>query len=134
MSVRLSHERTKLPIVLVRENTCVPPGRFGNTSCVLPRTVSLKSPEQSFPPHQARMHQRVRVRKKTLANLPRLPGIGGDVERHVYHHRRADNIVARYRTPETAVIRVSAVIAHHKITVFRNLEGLLEIVRVRAAD
>src|SRR6266446_2617892 len=116
MSVRLSHERTKLPIVLVRENSCVPPGRFGNTSYVLPRTVSLKSPEQSFPAHQARVHQCVRVRKKTLANLPGLPGIGGDVERHVYHHRRADNIVAGHWTPEAAVVRVPAVIAHHKIT------------------
>src|ERR1700756_384164 len=104
MSVRLSYARTKVSIVLFRENTCVLPGRFGNTCYVLPRTVSLKSPEQSFPAHQARMHQRVRVRKKALANLPGLPGIRGDVERHVYHHRRADNIVARHRTPETAVI------------------------------
>src|SRR5260221_237635 len=54
-------------------------------------TISLKSPEQSLPAHQARMHQRVRVSKKTLANLAGLPSVRGNIERHIYHHRRTDD-------------------------------------------
>src|SRR5579859_1500946 len=107
---------------------------FGNTCLLLPGTVGLKSPEQPSPAHQARMHQRIGVRKEALANLTRLPSVRGDIQRHVYHDRRADNVLARHRTPEAAVVRVPAVIAHHEIRIVRNLERLAQIVRIGAAD
>src|SRR5437879_7806036 len=96
--------------------------------------VTLKSPEQSLPANQARMHQRVRVGKKALANLPGLPSVWGNIERHIYHHGRADNVVARHGAPEAAVIGVSAVVAHHEIRIVWNFEWLLQVVGIGAAD
>src|ERR1700730_13799850 len=101
---------------------------------VLLGTLSLKSPEQSLPAHQTRMNQRVRVGKEALANLPGLPGVGRDVERHIYHYRRADNIFAWNAAPEAAVVRIAAIVAHHEITVVRNFVRLPQIVRIAAAN
>src|SRR5260370_10900989 len=48
-------------------------------------TITLKTPEHPLPPHQARMHERVPVSKKTRPNLPRLPTVAGNISRHNYH-------------------------------------------------
>src|SRR5260370_26038712 len=101
--------------------------------CFLLGTVRLKSPEQSLPAYQARMHQRVRVRKESLANLPGLPSVRGNIEGHVYHHRRADNVFARDTAPKPAVVGIAAIVAHHEITVVRNFVQLAQIVRIGAA-
>src|ERR1700676_5504854 len=92
-------------------------GRVRQLYFVLPGTISLKSPEQSLPAHQAWMHQRVRIRKEALANLPGLPCVRRNIEGHVDHDGRADNVFARHGTPEAAVIGVPAVVAHHEIRV-----------------
>src|SRR5258708_15712650 len=96
-------------------------------------TISLKSPEQSLPAHQARMHQRVRISKETLANLAGLPSVRRNIERHIYHYRRADNVFARHGAPEAAVIRIPTIVAHHEIRIVRNFERLVQVVRICAA-
>src|ERR1700693_2771502 len=84
--------------------------------------------KQSAPAHATGMQYGVGIRKKTLANLPRLPGVGWRIQRHINHHRRADNILARHAAPEAAVIRVAAVVAHHKITIVRNFIRRVQLV------
>src|SRR5260370_38489205 len=107
------------------------PFSFGRMSCV--GTVSLKGPERSLPAHQARMHQRVRVRKEALANLAGLPSVRRNVERHAYHHWRANNVFARHTTPKPAVVGIAAIVAHYEITVVPNFVRLAQIVRFGAA-
>src|SRR3984957_20862839 len=80
----------------------------------------LKYMKQSSPSHTAGMQDRVGIRKKTLPNLPWLPGVRRRIQRHINHHRRANNILARNAAPEAAVIRVPAIVAHHKITIVGN--------------
>src|ERR1700722_9822888 len=80
----------------------------------------LEYVKQSSPSHAAGMQDSVGVRKKTLPNLPWLPGVRRRVQRHINHHRRANNILARNAAPEAAVIRVPAIVAHHKITIVGN--------------
>src|ERR1700731_3707997 len=77
----------------------------------------LKYMKQSSPSHATGMQDSVGVRKKTLPNLPWLPGVRWRIQRHINHHRRANNILARNAAPEAAVIGVAAVVAHHKITI-----------------
>src|ERR1700730_7004023 len=73
--------------------------------------------KQSSPAYAAGMQDGVGIRKKTLANLSRLPGVRWRIQRHINHHRRPDNILARNAAPEPAVVRVAAVVAHYKITI-----------------
>ena len=80
----------------------------------------LKYMKQSSPSHATGMQDSVSVRKKTLPNLPWLPGVGRRIQRHINHHWRANNILARNTAPEAAVIRVAAIVAHHKITIVGN--------------
>src|SRR3984957_4791601 len=80
----------------------------------------LKYMKQSSPSHAAGMQDSVGVRKKTLPNLPWLPGVRRRIQRHINHHRRANNIFARNAAPEAAVIRVAAIVAHHEITIVGN--------------
>src|SRR5882762_2962753 len=100
---------------------------------VLLGTISLKSPEQSLPAHQAGMDQRIRVSKKALANLAGFPSVGRNVERHIYHHRRADYVFARHATPKAAVVGIAAIVAHHEITIVRNFDRGMQVVRIGAA-
>src|ERR1700736_4955057 len=76
--------------------------------------------KQSSPSHTTGMQDSVGIGKKTFPNLSWLPGIRWRVQRHINHHRRADNVLARNAAPEAAVIRVAAVVAHHKITIVGN--------------
>src|SRR5260370_25335173 len=94
----------------------------------------LKSPEQSLPAHQSRMHERIRVGTEALANLAGLPGVRRVVERHIYHHRRSNNILAWNAAPEPAVVGIAAIVAHHEIAVVRNIVRLPQIVRFAAPD
>src|SRR6202166_2281563 len=80
----------------------------------------LKYMKQSSPSHATGMQDSVGVRKKTLPNLPWLPGVRRRIQRHINHHRRANNILTRNAAPEAAVIRVAAIVAHHKITIVGN--------------
>src|ERR1700680_2258341 len=80
----------------------------------------LKYMKQSSPSHATGMQYGVGVRKKALPNLPGLPGIRRRIQRHINHHWRPDNILARNAAPEAAVIRVAPVVAHHKITIVGN--------------
>src|SRR6266436_9753112 len=107
--------------------------RRGAATPILVGTVDLKCTEQSFPANQAGVHQRVRVGEKSLANLAGLPGVRRNVERHIDHHRRSDDVVARHAAPKTAVVRVAAIVAHHKITVGGHCEGLAQVVGLGAS-
>src|SRR5713101_9325158 len=73
---------------------------------------NLECPENPLPADDARMEDGVRIGEEALANLSRLPGFGGDVQRHINQHRRADDIPARDAAPEAAVVGISAVVAH----------------------
>src|SRR5260221_5499259 len=52
-----------------------------------------------------------------------IPRVAGGVYGHVDRHGRAKNGAARNATPETAVVRVAAVIAHHEVLIFGNGQG-----------
>src|SRR5262249_41931095 len=93
------------------------------------KSTALKRPEQPFPSHQARMKQRAGIRQKAFADLPRLPSIGGYVERHIDHHRCADDVVARDAAPKAAVIGIGAVVAHRKVAIVGKLVGVLAASR-----
>src|ERR1700692_3584803 len=80
----------------------------------------LKYMKQSSPSPATGMQYSVGVPKKTLPNLPWLPGVGRRIQRHINHHWRANNILARNTAPEAAVIRVAAIVAHYKITIIGN--------------
>src|SRR5271154_501284 len=62
------------------------------------------------------MQKCVGVSKKTLTNLAGLPRFRRGFQRHVDHHRSADQILARHAAPKAAVHRVAAVVAHDEIT------------------
>src|SRR5712664_40487 len=98
--------------------------RRGGSRRLLPATTvrqdSLKSPENPVPAHDSGMQEGIRVGKKPLANLPRLPGIRCGFERHVDHHRRADHIFSRHTAPESAVHGITTIIAHDEIAILRN--------------
>src|SRR6267154_3137278 len=132
-SVRVWRGRTKVPVVLFLENALYRRGGSAARYFVLLGTISLKSPEQSLPAHQAGMDQRIRVSKKALANLAGFPGVGRNVERHIYHHRRADYVFAGHATPKAAVVGIAAIVAHHKITIVRNFDRRVQVVRIGAA-
>src|ERR1700674_4744549 len=84
--------------------------------------------KQSSPSHATGMQDGVGIRKKTLANLPRLPRVRRRIQRHINHHRRPDNILARNTAPEAAVVRVAAVVAHHKITIVGNFIRRVQLI------
>src|SRR5882757_9618793 len=132
-SVRVWRGRTKVPVVLFLENALYRRGGSAARYFVLPGTISLKSPEQSLPAHQAGMDQRIRVSKKALANLAGFPGVRRNVERHIYHHRRADYVFARHATPKAAVVGIAAIVAHHEITIVRNFDRGMQVVGIGAA-
>src|SRR5258708_34918404 len=75
-------------------------GRGAHCRLPLPYGIRLKQTEQSSPADAARMHQRIGIRKKTLENLPGVPGARRRIERHVNHHRRADQVLARHPPPK----------------------------------
>jgi hypothetical protein len=90
--------------------------------------------EQSSPAHTAGMQYGVSVGKEALADLPRFPSVGRRVQRHIDHYRCADNILARNAAPEATVIGISAIVAHHKIAIIRNLVGSVEFIRLAEAS
>src|SRR6202171_3341958 len=75
------------------------------------------------------MQDGIGIGKKTLANLTRFPGVRGRVKRHINDHRGADNIITRNAAPEAAIVRIAAVIAHHKIAIVGDLVRRAELVR-----
>src|ERR1700688_2758249 len=103
----------------------------GDAAEISPREKfpQLKYVKQSSPSHATGMQDGVGIRKKTLPNLPRLPGIRWRIQRHINHHRRADNILARNAAPEAAVIGVAAVVAHHKITIVGDFIRRMQLIR-----
>src|ERR1700694_3674859 len=88
----------------------------------------LKYMKQSSPSHATGMQYGVGVRKKTLPNLPRLPSVRGRIQRHINHHRRPDNILARNAAPKSAVIRIAPVVTHHKVTIVRNFIRCVQLI------
>src|SRR5258708_7140982 len=52
-----------------------------------------------------------------------IPRVAGGVYGHVDRHGRAKNGAAWNATPEAAVVRVAAVIAHHEVLIFGNGQG-----------
>src|ERR1700686_59545 len=88
----------------------------------------LKYMKQSSPSHATGMQDSVGIGKKTLPNLPRLPGVRWRIQRHINHLRRADNIFGRNAATETAVIRVAAIVTHHEIAIVRNFIRRVQLV------
>src|ERR1700722_14821318 len=80
------------------------------------------------------MDDGVRVSKKSFANLARFPCILPNIEGHVNHHGRADNVVSRNAAPEAAVKRIEAIVAHHKITLVWNFERQLLVAPLAASE
>src|ERR1700679_1815392 len=61
------------------------------------------------------MNQRVDVGGNALTGLPRLPDLAGPLDGHIHGYRSSNNVFARHESPEAAVVRIVAVIAHHEI-------------------
>src|SRR5437763_714367 len=80
------------------------------------------------------MQDGVCIGEEALAKLARLPGFGRNVEGHVDHHRRADDVVARDTAPEAAVVRVGAIVTHDEITVGRHFVRHTQFVRLGGAS
>src|SRR5260370_18446041 len=74
------------------------------------------------------MEERVGISEKAFTNLPRLPGFGRNVQRHVNHDGSADDIVARDAAPEAAVIGIAAIVAHGEITIVGNAIGESDVL------
>ena len=96
--------------------------------------LQLKNVKQSLPAHAAGMQDGIGVGEETLANLAGFPGVGRRVERHVDHHRRTNYILARDAAPEAAVVRVAAIVAHHKIAIVGDLIGSVQLIRLAGAE
>src|ERR1700740_1421461 len=77
--------------------------------------------EEAPPAHDAGMQEGVGVGEEALANRAGFPGVLRSVERHVNHHRSANDVAARDAAPEAAVERVAAVITQGEITILRNV-------------
>src|SRR5580704_18579759 len=77
--------------------------------------VGSKQFEYAPPAHDAWMQKNARVRRHAVADVSRIPGFFGRIDRHVYHDGRADYIIARHESPVAAVLRVITIITHHKI-------------------
>src|SRR5260370_12318250 len=74
------------------------------------------------------MQQGVCVGEKTLANLSRLPSFRRNIQRHVNHDGRSDDVLSRDAAPEAAVVGISAIVSHDEITVRRNLVRCAQLV------
>src|SRR5207302_2967513 len=77
--------------------------------------------EQAPPANGAGMEDAIYVRGKARAEIAGLPGVFRRLERHVNHHRSANDIFARHATPEAGIERILAVVAHGEITFRRYL-------------
>src|SRR5690242_19236712 len=86
--------------------------------------------EDPPPAHFAGMQDGVGIGKEALAKLAGLPGFRRNVEGHVDHDGRADDVVARNAAPEAAVVGIGAVISHDEVAVSRHFVGHFEIVRL----
>src|ERR1700720_2730954 len=81
------------------------------------------------------MKKNARVRRHPVADVSRIPGFFGRIDRHVHHDRRSDYIIARNKTPIAAVVRIIPVVTHHEI--FTGWDGYWSVIvgwvgRVRA--
>src|ERR1700693_3662087 len=94
----------------------------------------LKYMKQSSPSHAAGMQDSVGICKKTLPNLPWLPRVRRRIQRHINHHWRPNNILARNAAPEAAVIRVAAIVAHYKITIVGNFIWGVQLIGLAGPD
>src|SRR5580704_7594799 len=82
--------------------------------------AALESMEQALPAHFVRMNQSVEISSEALFDVARLPNFFRRIDGHVNKQRSADNIRARHEAPEAAVVRIIAIVAHHKIIASRN--------------
>src|SRR5574340_441497 len=96
---------------------CLRSRKLRPASDVLRRAMDhrLKNVEQPPPANFAGMQQSIGVGEKALADFAGVPRFRRGIERHVDHHRRADDIVARHAAPEAAVVGILAVVAHGEI-------------------
>src|ERR1700753_1401055 len=86
--------------------------------------------EQSAPAHFPGMNQRSEVCSKPFTNMAGLPHFFRRVDRHVDDQGCADNILPWHKAPETAVVGIVAVVAHHEILSWRNYQLAIHHMRV----
>src|ERR1700722_9632630 len=114
----------------VRFSRVLPLGFFRLSTTVLRLSAfswMSKRAKDPLPPNLARMKDRARIRQKSLANLPRLPGIWRHIQRHINHHRRPNDVLTRHAAPKPAVVRVRPIVAHRKITIVWDLVRKLDV-------
>src|ERR1700733_9730867 len=80
----------------------------------------LKDVEDALPTHRSWMDQHVGVGKETVDNVAWLPSFRVRIQRHVDHHRSADEVLPGNATPEAAVVRICSIVAHREITIVGN--------------
>src|SRR6516165_8895549 len=67
------------------------------------------------------MKQGAAIGEKTLANIA-VPLVAPRIHGHIDGYGRAENFITRNAAPETAVIGIAAIVAHHEIVIFRHGE------------
>src|ERR1700687_5409555 len=87
-------------------------------NCV--ETSSLKRHKEPLPAHSPGVEEHLAVGGKALADVSRLAGIAGHVERKIDKHRRAHNRGTRHEAPVAAIPGIVAIISHHEIRVRRH--------------
>src|SRR2546429_6697965 len=79
------------------------------------------------------MQQGVCVSEKTLANLSRLPSFLRNIQRHVNHDGRSDDVLSGDAAPEATVVGISAIVSHDEIAIRGNLVRCAQLVGLAGA-
>src|SRR5882762_4079054 len=120
-----------------RSYLCPGRTRRGGTRRLFSQTSfqqKLKSSKNSVPAHDAGMQQSIRVGIKPFLDLAGLPSFRRNIQRHVNQDRGSDDVFSRNAAPEAAVIGISAIVAHHEITIRGNFERHVLIVGLARAS
>src|SRR5215472_7203514 len=78
----------------------------------------LENVKQASPAYFSEMNQGSEIGLKSFADVSGLPNFLGRINRHVNNQGRTDNVLAGDKAPETAVVRVVAIVAHHEVLTF----------------
>src|SRR5579864_114209 len=90
----------------------------------------LQWSEQPVPADLAGMSKNRQIRCQALADMAGLPDAVGCVDGHKDEPGRGDDVLARHKTPVSAVIRITTIVAHDEIIVGRHDEFAIDHVPV----
>src|SRR5579859_1861347 len=111
---------------------------MGRASLAASFRTTSEDMEQTPPMNGAGMEDAIYIGSEARTEIAGLPGVFWGIERHINHHRRADDVFARHATPKARIERVLPVIAHgeiafggHGVRKYSFLAGEGALVRTR---